>query len=341
MIKVYDSNYNFLKLLPSCRNIYTTEILSTGLKTLCFQIPCSDEFLEIIQEENYIETIDYSFIIKELILQDNNFIEVHCAANIEQLTGRVFPVFDCLEMSLSQIYSYCLQKSDWTLDYKSEDFSIATYQQSNTTGYEMILQVAEDYGQEFWFDTKNKVLRIYDKMGSNFGAYYSNELKLKQLVKQSSSYDYATVVYPIGKDGLGIADINNNKNYLEDYTYTNKTIETYFIDEEIEVAEQLKKKAEEYLAQVCMPRASYKLSLSSLGPTVKLGDEIMLVDKLKRIKQKQRVVKIIRFLREPERDSVEISNLQVDFARHFIKGQKEMKEEIVYLKNLYKKLSEK
>jgi hypothetical protein len=36
MIKVYDSNYKFLKLLPSCRNLYTTETLSTGLKTLCF-----------------------------------------------------------------------------------------------------------------------------------------------------------------------------------------------------------------------------------------------------------------------------------------------------------------
>lgn len=338
MIKIYDTNHNFLKLLPSCRNIYTTEILSTGLKTLCFQVPCKDEFFEIIQEENYVETADYSFVIKELIMEDNDFMEVRCSANIEDLMGLIFPTFDCFEMSLNQAYSYCLSKSNWTLDYQSIDRSIATYQLPNTTGYDMIKQIAADYGQEYWFDTKNKILRVYDTMGVEFGAYFSNELRLKNLTKQSSTYNYATVVYPFGKDGLTIANINNGKNYLEDYSFSNKTIEKVFIDEDIEVAEILKQKAEEYLANACVPRASYKLQLSSLGDNVNLGDVIYLVDKIKRIKQKQRVVKITRFLREPERSSVEISNLQIDFARTFIEGQKEVKKEIAYLKKMYKDL---
>ena len=81
-----------------------------------------------------------------------------------------------------------------------------------------------------------------------------------------------------------------------------------------------------------MPKASYKLSLSDLDKDTALGDTILLVDKLKRIKQKQRVVKITRYLNEPERDSVEISNLQVDFAREFVKEQKELRKEIEKLK---------
>jgi hypothetical protein len=83
MIKIYDSDYKFLKLLSSFRNAYTTETLSTGLKTLCFQVPCKEEFLDIIQEENYAETADYAFVIKELILEDNDFITVYCSPNIE------------------------------------------------------------------------------------------------------------------------------------------------------------------------------------------------------------------------------------------------------------------
>jgi hypothetical protein len=47
----------------------------------------------------------------------------------------------------------------------------------------MIMRIAEDYQQEVWFDTKNKVLKVYDKMGKDFGAYFSNELKMKSLVK--------------------------------------------------------------------------------------------------------------------------------------------------------------
>jgi phage minor structural protein len=105
-------------------------------------------------------------------------------------------------------------------------------------------------------------------MGVQFGAYYSNELSLRNLVKQSSSYDYATILYPIGKNGLTIANINNGKDYLEDYTYSNKAIEKYFVDEDIEVAELLKMKAEEYLAEVSIPKASYKLSLAQLGDNV-------------------------------------------------------------------------
>ena len=42
------------------------------------------------------------------------------------------------------------------------------------------------------------------------------------------------------KNGLTITNINNGKNYLEDYSFSNKTIEKVFIDEDIEVAEILK-----------------------------------------------------------------------------------------------------
>ena len=134
-------------------------------------------------------------------------------------------------------------------------------------------------------------------------------MRLKKLSKQSSSYDYFTVLHPIGKNGLTIGIINNNKNFLENFTYSNKYIERFMIDEEITAPEILKAKAEKYLAENCMPKASYKLQLSELGKSVGLGDTIYLIDKLKRIKQKQRVVKIIRFPQEPERGTIEISNL--------------------------------
>lgn len=338
MIKIYDDKHNFLKLLSPCRNARTEEDLLSGLKRLIFEVPCKKEFFDIIKEENYAETPDYSFVIKEILLEDNNFMEIHCLANIEDIQGKAFPVFDVFELNLQQAYTYCLSKTDWKLSYKSKDLSIATYQLPNTNGYEMIKQIADDYGQEYWFDTKNKTLFIYDKMGKEFGAYFSNELKLRQLIKQSSSYDYATVLYPIGKNGLTIANINNGKNYLENFSYTNKYIEKFFIDEDIEVAEVLKQKAEEYFETINVPKASYKLALSELGKDLALGDVIYIVDNVKQIKQKQRVVKITRYFWEPELDSVEISNLQEDFVRDYLRGQKEIKKELNYLKNLYKNL---
>ena len=332
MIRVYDTNYDFLKFIPSCQEAYTTETLSTGLKTLCFQVPCQKEYIEIMQEENYVETIDYAYVIKEVLIEDNDFITIYCQPNIEELKGKYFTIFDAFELSLPTVYQYCLSLAGWKLDYQSTNYSIATYQLPKVTGYEMIEILASDWGQDIWFDTKNKTLRVYDKMGKDFGAFFSNELALKNLSKQSSSYDYFTVLYPIGKNNLTIGLINNNKNFLEDFTYTNKHIEKYIYYDDITQVELLKAKAEQDLANNCMPKASYKLTLSSLGDDVGLGDTIYLVDKIKHIKQKQRIVKITRYIEQPEKDSVEISNLQVDFARDFVKQQKQIQKDIHEIK---------
>ena len=326
MIKIYNTDHKFLALLDkSFKDVFITETLDTGLKDLTFKVPCQEEYLELIEEENYVETSDASFIIKEIINEDNNFIEVFCGANIETLQGTIFVNFDCFELSLKQAYEYCIAGTGWTVDYKSENKSIITYQLPYKTAYEMIRQIQNDYNHEILFDTKNKILRVYDTMGSANGAYFSNELKLKKLVKQSSSYDYATVILPIGKDGLRITDVNNGSPFLKHFGYSNKNIERLYINEEVDRAEILLKLAKDYLAEVCVPRASYKIKLTDLNKDIHLGDTIMIVDKIKHIKQKQRVVKITRYPFAPEKDMVELSNLQVDFILNYNEDQKKIK----------------
>lgn len=339
MIRVYDTNYEFLNFCDTYKNIFTTETLNTGLKTLCFQVPCLEHYINLLQEEFYIETEDYDYVIKEVNYDGNDFFTVYASANIEEITGSAFMVFDAFEKSVESAYQYCLQNTSWSLDYHSSEKSLTTYQTKNTDALTMIRQIAEDYRQELWFDTKNKILHIYDKMGKPLGAYYSNELKLKNLKKQSSTYDYATVLFPIGKDGLTIEHINNGLSFIENFSYSNKYIEKIWVNEDYDVAEHLKAAAEIYLDSIAQPKASYKLKLSDLGASVAIGDEIILVDKLKRIKQKQRVVKIVRHPDTPEQDVIEISNLQEDFARTFINEQKRIYKEIAYVKSLIANLS--
>ena len=339
MIKIYDTNNKFLMLLDqSFKDIHTIDTLELGIRELCFHAPCKEEYIEALQEENYVETADYSFVIKECNLQDNNFMSVRCGPNIEALKGTLFQRFDCFQLNLQQAYEYCVQNTGWTVAYHSKDKSIATYQEPWKLAYDMIKLIAEDYGQELWFDTKNKVLNVYDKIGNELGAYFSNELRLKQLSKKSTAYDYATVLYPVGKDGLLISNVNNGKPYLENFAYSNKYIEQVFIDESIEIPEILKQKAEEYLEEIAVPRASYKVKLTDIGKSVAVGDVITLVDKIKRIKQKQRVVKITRYPFAPEKDVIEISNLSPDFVHSYVQGTKEMKKELTFLKNLYSSL---
>lgn len=334
MMKVYDTEHQFLSYITdNIRNVYTTQVLETGIKTLCFQIPCTEEFLTLVKEEYYIETADYEYIVKELVLEDNNFFKVYCGPNIEELSGTTFRVFDCFEKNPEQAYNYCISPTPvWTIEYNSTNKTMMTLQTAQISCLEGLRQVASMNGHELWFDTKNKIIKVYDRMGRvNSNVYYSNELKLRKLSKQSSTYDYATVLYPIGKNGLTIASINNGRDFLEDYTYSNKRIEKYWFNDDIDVPERLMGAAQDYLASIAQPDAAYKIDLCELDSSTMLGDTITIVDRLKNIKQKKRVIKIIDYPYEPEKSSVEVANRQVDFARTFVKQQKVLEKELRYI----------
>ena len=341
MIKIYDASHNFLSLLDVVKDYYTIETLDSGTKTLSFKAPLTDDNIKNLQEENYVETSDYSYVIKEINSEDNEFIEVYCNPNIEDLDGNIIFHFDCFETNPENGYKYCVNNTGWTVKYNSNIKTIFTIQEAYKTSLEGIRAIAEMWNQELWFDTKNKTLYVYDfnKMGSQLGAYYSNELDLKKLTKQSNSYDYATVLYPYGKDGLTIKDVNNDKEYIENYTYSSKYIQKIWVDEEIEYPDILFDKAKKYLDSIAQPKASYQVALAQIGNNLQLGDRVLLVDKIKRIKQKQRAVKITRFPFEPERGSVEISNLQPDLTLSLLDSQKKIDKELKYIKSQIGKIT--
>ena len=332
MIKVFDYQKKFLFLLDSLRNCRITESLELGYKNLIFQVPCSQINLESFIEENYIETSDYCYVIKEVNV-NGDFITVYCNPDIEEITGKIFQIFDLFELSLEEGYRYCLSNSNWDVEYNSTKQTQITYQGQNKTSIDMIRRIAREHKQELWFDTKNKVLKVYDRMGKDLGSYFSNELRLQELKKQCSSYGYYTVVYPYGKNGLDISSVNGGKKYLSDYTYTNKQIEKVIVNNGLTYAEDVLRWGQGMLEEYSQPKSSYQLKLSSIQG-VELGDSIMLVDKLKRIKQKQRVVKIVRYPFEPEKSTLDISNIQVDFSRQWKSQKKEWKEDVDYLRSV-------
>ena len=337
MIKVYDYRRRFLFLLDSLRDCRIEENLELGYKNLIFQVPCSPTNLQSFVEENYVETSDYKYVIKEVNVQSNDFFTVYCNPDIEDITGQIFEIFDLYQLSLENGYKYCLSKTDWDVEYNSVQNTQITYQTNNKTGMEMIRKIAEDNNQEIWFDTKNKVLRVYDTMGKQLGEYFSNELYLKELKKQSSTYEYYTVLYPYGKDGLDISSVNGGRKYLTNYTYTNKQIEKVLVDKSLTYPEDVLRFGQGMLEEHSQPKSSYQLKLSSIEG-VGLGDTIMLVDKLKRIKQRQRVVKIVRYPFEPEKSTVDISNIQIDFSKQWKQEKKKWKEDIEYIENVIENL---
>lgn len=335
MLKIYDTDYAYVASLDVVKDLCITSTLKEGYNTLSFKLPITDEYLEMIQEEYFVEIDDYTYVVKEINLGTNDFMQIFCNPNIDDLKYNLVSVFDAVDINIEQAIARLLNQSHcgWTLEYNSTlRQDRVEYRLAKMTPYEILLQIKEDFSLEYWFDTKNKILRVFDYIGSNRGTYFSNDKRLKLLSKQGVSYDYITVIYPIGKNGIMIGPVNNGSNILENYQYSNKYKPIYWIQEDIEFMDQLKMAAQAYLDYYSMPITSYKLDLSTLPPETQIGDNIILVDKIKRTKQKQRVVKIVRYPNTPERDKVEISNQIVNFANTFTSFNSDYKKQIAYIK---------
>lgn len=334
MLKIYDENGTFLKLIEVPKTTKIETSLETGLKTLSFKLPVTDEYLLIINQEGYVETSDYRYVIKEVNYDQHGFFKVYCNADIEELKYSIIPVYDVIDQNVEAAMRKALTyiSSSWTLEYNSNILNAVEYKLQKKSAYEILEIIKADFNLELIFDTKNKVIKVYTAVGKNRGIFLNNELKIKILKRQGQSYDLCTVLYPIGKNGLTIGSINNGVNFIENYQYTNKYLPKYYIDQTIEEAQLLKAAAQAYLNYYSTPIVGYSIDLSSLPKDIGIGDTIILVDKIKRIKQKQRVVKIIQYPFEPEKDKVEISNQIVNFANMITHYNTNYENQIAYIK---------
>ena len=332
MIKIYDTDKNFLKLVDKSKDMCVIASLDTGLKTLSFKLPVTEQNLAVVQQEGYVTTADYNYVIKEVNENNYKYMSIYCSPDIEELKHTLIPVYDIIEKNIEGALTTALEGTSWTLDYQCTYLNQVEYHTLRTTPYEAIQQIKEDFNLEIFFDTKEKVVRVYGHMGENRGMYFSNELRLKLLKKQSQCYDFTTVLYPIGKNGLNITAINNGSPIIQNFSYCDKYLPQYWVQDDIEQAQQLKMMAEAYLNYYSSPIVGYELQLSGLPLQVELGDDIILVDKIKRTKQKQRVKKIYRYPHEPERDKIQLSNAIVNFADMLTKFNNNTDRQIAYIK---------
>ena len=335
MLKIYDTEHNYVSSIDKSKDLCITSTLKDGFNTLSFKLPLTDENLALVDEEYYVETDDYSYVIKEINLRKNDFICIYCNPNLEDLKYNLVSVYDAFDINIEQAINKLFTQTQcgWTLQYNSTlHRDKVEYKEEKKSALELLEQIKADYNLEYWYDTKNKILKVYDSMGGDRGTYFSNEIRLKLLNQQGNTYDYITVIYPIGKDGITIGPVNNGSNILENYQYSNKYKAIFWVQDDIEHMDQLKMAAQAYLDYYSMPIVSYNLELSALPEETQLGDNIILVDKIKRTKQRQRVVKLIKYPYTPEKDKVELSNQIVNFAETFTKFNSDYNKQIEYIK---------
>ncbi|EGT3620533.1 hypothetical protein FJ641_14180, partial [Clostridium perfringens] len=179
------------------------------------------------------------------------------------------------------------------------------------------------YDIEFKFDTLNKIIMLFDKIGDDRGIYFIDSLNLRALQVQGNSYGFYTRIIPTGKDGLTIASVNGGKTYLENKQYSNKTLTYYWKDERYTKPESLKEDALEKLNIMSKPFKSYiasTINLAKMNGKYKdildynLGDYIYLISKKNKVKDKHRIVKTKEYPQDHSKDTVELANKALDLS---------------------------
>ncbi len=143
-----------------------------------------------------------------------------------------------------------------TFDFETEQLSV----------YENILKVQELYGGILIFDSANKIVHLRDEV--NYESYSGYEVRRQKNMKNFEEVidnQIITKLYVFGEAGLNIAAVNDNKIYIENYSYSNETYEGILTNADIYEQDQLLAWGKRNLLDLCRPRKTLNVGMVYLN----------------------------------------------------------------------------
>lgn len=244
-----------------------------GYDQLEFEINVKHHAVSFIQYEAVIDERDNRYLIKS-IEADTAKVKVGCAICLDDFKQTYYQSYRRTNITMRQALEEILP-STWTLvgDFPTFHTTIELSEGQpieNATPYMLLPYIANAFGRPFQFDAINKILCVIDVDNTpSLGGYITNELNLKSLVRSGSSSSFATRLYCFGKkdeqgEPITFSNINNGKNYLEDFSYSNKLIESVWSDERYTDPQSLLEAGKAKLQELAHPNESYSCELIDL-----------------------------------------------------------------------------
>lgn len=319
-LQLYDKNHNKIAGLAVAKAATVESVLSTGDGTLSFLYPLK-EAAQLVNEA-YIRTKTDEYIIKEVQPDSSDlWCSVKATLNVEDLEGICWPRFESVEQTIDDCLKLAIAGTGWAIGSCTVTRR-RTIRKTECSGWDIIQQARKTYRCEIWFDTIDKKIHIAEKRGQDKGMYFTDTLNLRKLTIQSTSYDFCTRIKAEGKDGLTFKEINGGKDYIENHQYSNKVLTKYWKDERYTNAQSLLEDTTAKLEELSKPVVAYSgdvLDLAKASPKTYrildfgLGDTVELVDSTTGTKEKQRIVKIVEYPDEPEKNTCEFANRTASF----------------------------
>ena len=315
MLRLYDQNHTLLGTIIHVRDYCIESQMASGDKTLsCVVLEAPAE----IKAEYYIRNDVDEFVVKEVNRDTSGYPSIVCALNLEELEAKAWKTFNAANTTIKAATELAIAGTGWTV-------ASSTVTKKRNAGIikKSALGVINDLCTAFMcevsYDTINKTISFVAKKGQDRGVYFLTGLNLRQLSINTRSYDFYTRIIPYGADDLDIKAVNNNREYVENYQYSNKVRTYIWIDTNYTDATALKEDAIAKLADMSKPEKAYSADIRDLAAmsdtytllSYGIGDTITLIDENTGTREKQRIVKLTEYPDEPERNTCELSNTRL------------------------------
>lgn len=338
--RIYDRDFNVIeKVLVYGQDFVENHIeydLQEADSTLTFEC-MGGAVPEEIEVEGYIETEDQIYVIKEI-----SGTAVTCRLNLEDLEAYSIEQFTASNQSIVPTAEAAITGTGWTVQSIVDGTKFRSVQQFKKTPLEILFKIRDAWMCEIQFDSKKKIVKFADEFGAERGSYFIDDLNLKTVRRTVDGYDFYTRIYPLGKDGLNIASVNDGNLYLENHQYSDKDIMLTWEDTSYEDPQALMDDAAAKLADLSTPKIAYSAEICDLQKiheqdtdtlkdetnvtlqdelgfdledqgeyaffTLSLGDTVKIISKQNKIHDRQRIVKMISYPDDPERNTVEMAN---------------------------------
>lgn len=321
-MQIYDDKKKRIGTLTGFKSRSIEKTLDSGDKELSFEYPANGAMVDILKEEYYIRTKEDEFVLKA-VEAGEQYNKYTATLNVEELEGQSFPYgFASQEQTIKACLTFAFEGTGWTVGTCTVAKRRTIDIEEATTAWDVLQSCLSTYRCECEIDTLQKQINIYAQIGRDRGCYFVEGLNLRKLTATSDTYEFYTRIIPIGKDGITIEWLHG-KEYLENYQYSSK-VKTYtWKDERYTNTTSLMEDAEAKLEELSKPYKVYAadvVDLAKANPEYKdildfgIGDTVMMVSKHPRMREKQRIVKIVEYPETPEKNTVELSNTTKTFA---------------------------
>ena len=187
--------------------------------------------IEMIRQKMYLKVIynnDYEWMIIDEIEDvgagEERYLSVLGYTNVYENAHRMINDMKLDTVNPNEYYKEILDDTSWTIGVVDEMFRkvYRSFEISNSTALESIIEGAEAYGAVLDFDTENKKINLFDleKRSKYRGLKINYRNFLQSINKKSNVDEMTTRLYAYGSDGLSIAKANpTGMLYIEDFSY--------------------------------------------------------------------------------------------------------------------------